>query len=93
MIILRETGVKDAAAIAEAIRGVVQESAVETDVAPIHVTASVGVCSQNTEQPLTKDALIEGADRALYRSKLDGRNRVTVWDPRFRFEESGTALL
>ncbi|MFK8793912.1 diguanylate cyclase [Planococcus plakortidis] len=40
------------------------------------LTVSLGVALSETEQPL--DELIERADRALYRSKKSGRNRVTV---------------
>jgi diguanylate cyclase (GGDEF)-like protein len=43
------------------------------------ITASFGLAIFNV-QARTVEALIDQADQALYRSKQDGRNRVTVWE-------------
>lgn len=48
---------------------------------PIHVTISIGVaiCQATArDDRLTVDALLDQADRALYGSKADGRNTVTL---------------
>ncbi|MDR2728700.1 MAG: diguanylate cyclase [Chitinispirillales bacterium] len=41
-------------------------------------TASFGLAVYDGNKPESKDALISRADKALYRSKRDGKNRVTV---------------
>lgn len=49
--------------------------------APIQVTVSIGVaiCQQTAgSAPVTVESLLDHADRALYGSKADGRNTVTL---------------
>jgi diguanylate cyclase (GGDEF)-like protein/PAS domain S-box-containing protein len=52
----------------------------ESDSTPITITSSFGVASIE-HQPETLAQLIDRADKALYRSKHTGRNRVTAWLP------------
>ena len=40
-----------------------------------HVTVSIGVATQNHDTPIDPVALLDEADRALYRAKSRGRNR------------------
>ncbi|MEM1090452.1 MAG: diguanylate cyclase [Pseudomonadota bacterium] len=44
---------------------------------PFHITASFGVATLR-EDDHTMDDLLQRADRAMYRSKRDGRNRVSL---------------
>lgn len=46
-------------------------------------TMSVGVASYSTDSPtdLSMEELMKRADQAMYHSKNNGRNRVTVYDP------------
>ena len=44
---------------------------------PLELRASFGLCLVSEETPLKET--IEQADRALYQSKSDGRNRLTLW--------------
>ena len=71
-LVLPRTNAEDALAIAERVRGAIEAL-------PDHprVTVSAGVATY----PLGASdaaALLVAADRALYASKADGRNRVTA---------------
>ena len=72
-IILPNTNEAGALHVAEALRRAI-ESATWEDRA---ITASVGVATMS-EGISTADELVDAADRALYRSKQAGRNRVTA---------------
>jgi len=45
-----------------------------------HVTVSLGVATRIPDRGVAHTMLIEEADKAMYRSKKDGRNRVTAWN-------------
>ena len=76
-ILLPETSVEKALEIAERIRRAVAERSVDvsTSSEPIHVTVSIGVASFPSDGA-DQNALIHQADLAVYRAKLQGRNRV-----------------
>jgi diguanylate cyclase (GGDEF)-like protein/putative nucleotidyltransferase with HDIG domain len=76
-ILLPETPVEKALEIAERIRRAVAERAVgvSTSSEPIHVTVSIGVASFPADGA-DQNALVHQADLAVYRAKLQGRNRV-----------------
>ena len=74
-VVLPETDAAGARAIAERLRAAVESTAHATDQGALRVTVSVGVATwpgggQNGDELLTT------ADRALYRAKQTGRNRV-----------------
>jgi diguanylate cyclase (GGDEF)-like protein len=75
-VILPETSLIDAVQVAERIRERINES-IYTGVG--HVTASIGVANYPTDA-LGKEDLVRAADRALYVSKHNGRNRVSYFD-------------
>ncbi|NLM16769.1 MAG: GGDEF domain-containing protein [Candidatus Riflebacteria bacterium] len=75
-VILPETTLEGAAAFAERIRKSVescQPDFVETE---NKITVSIGLASTSMTDCETYSELIEAADRALYRAKRAGRNRV-----------------
>ena len=78
-ILLPETGVEEAAEIAERIRAAVaaREVIVDTAPDPIHVTVSIGIAAYPTHADSRTD-LVHEADVAVYRAKVQGRNRVVV---------------
>ncbi len=47
----------------------------------IQVTASVGVTSYPQKQDVDADQLVRQADQAMYRAKLEGKNRYYQFDP------------
>ena len=44
------------------------------------LTISIGVSVFDANNPISAKELVEMADRALYQSKANGRNRVTLAD-------------
>lgn len=73
LIVLPETGLADAARLAERLR-----AAIAAHVFPVvgHKTASFGVSEISVEEG--SDDLMRRVDQALYRAKDKGRNRVEV---------------
>jgi len=71
---VNETG---SSRIAEAIRTAVEGLLVKFEELEIRVTISAGVAVA-TNDSITPDELLSQADVALYRSKKEGRNRVTL---------------
>ena len=77
VVVMPDTPLDQAQGIGERIREVIEEQlfSVLDGKQAIPVTVSVGVA--NADQTTTADVLFRRADRALYRSKHEGRNRVT----------------
>ncbi len=49
-----------------------------------HITVSIGIASMLPAEDAQEDELIARADKALYRAKEDGRNRVIIFTERFQ---------
>lgn len=79
-IILPGMGPDQALLVAERLRFAVEKHAGSAlrHIPDLRVTSSFGVCGLLPEM-LTPEELISRADDALYHSKRNGRNRVTVW--------------
>ncbi len=80
LLTMPHTGLHDAVRIAERLRAGIAELAIKTEDAgrTIHITASIGV-SELAAGSSVEDA-IDRADRAMYRAKTAGRNRIEVAD-------------
>jgi diguanylate cyclase (GGDEF)-like protein len=84
VILLPETNTQRARLLGERLRAVTENAPIVTDSASINITISVGVVgleASKNEQMITIDQLLDRADKALYHSKENGRNRVSVWNP------------
>ncbi|MBN1364721.1 MAG: diguanylate cyclase [Syntrophaceae bacterium] len=79
VVILPETDAKKAMMIAETIRASVAAVEIPHETKKLHVTISLGV-SAFPEHGGEKEALIRSADEALYTSKRNGKNRVTLYE-------------
>lgn len=80
-IVLPETGEFKALAVADRLRIRVAESPIETSAGLLPASASFGVCAINNpspEIPNLGERMMAAADMALYRSKREGRNRVSL---------------
>ena len=83
MVILPGTPVKTAADLAERLRKIVEDASFEVpaeldrEISALGVTVSIGVACFSQHTKAMQD-LIQGADKALYRAKHEGRNRVVI---------------
>jgi diguanylate cyclase (GGDEF)-like protein len=80
-IVLPDTGWFKALAVADRLRTRVNGSPIETSSGSLSITASFGVSavqSPSVEMTELPDRMMTAADAALYRSKRDGRDRVTT---------------
>jgi two-component system, cell cycle response regulator len=80
LIVLPETSREGAVSVAEKIRALMSATPFATRCDEVAVTASFGVASTGPSGPditLKVDALIRIADECLYRSKQEGRDRIS----------------
>jgi diguanylate cyclase (GGDEF)-like protein len=84
--VLRGTGEVDGALVAERLRAAVAVAEflhTKGDVVRrISMTVSIGVVTRTGGEIADSDALLDAADRNMYRSKAMGKNRVSVFGPR-----------
>lgn len=76
VVLLRGITVEDAVTCGERLRTAVESEVFECDGKRIPVTISVGVAGLSSGAEVGPEALHDAADRALYRAKNGGRNRV-----------------
>jgi diguanylate cyclase (GGDEF)-like protein len=79
ILILPDTPIAAAQKVADRVRQIVEAMPVDTPKGPISLTISLGVASTSNGQR-GLESLMASADRALYRAKNEGRNRVVVSD-------------
>ena len=78
--ILPDSTLQQSIFVADRIRMSIQDTTFDVQLAPLCLTASVGVARFSWEQNMTVDGFIKQADDALYRAKANGRNRVEFHD-------------
>jgi diguanylate cyclase (GGDEF)-like protein len=80
VIVLPETSLSDAVLIAERLRETVQTTCFPPPMEGLTVTVSLGVSTFPSVKVDCIDSLFRQADKALYRAKRHGRNRVEAMD-------------
>ena len=74
-LLCEETDAKGAQLLAERVRQELERTSFETELGKLKVTCSLGVATY-PEHARGREDLFEAADRALYKAKRGGRNRV-----------------
>jgi diguanylate cyclase (GGDEF)-like protein len=80
-VVLPQTDLAGAGVVAERLRSAIAGQPMQTTLAKVAITASIGVSSLQSSAPgaqVTVEGLLDQADRCLYASKDGGRNRVTL---------------
>jgi len=75
-IVLPDISVDDAVMVSERIRSSVEENKYKIENQLIDITTSIGLCFKYPSNSADYHDMIKYADKALYRAKNDGRNRV-----------------
>lgn len=68
----------DPKTVAENIRHEVESTPVKYKDNIIHVTSSLGVCIADSLDGVSIHTIVDMADKALYESKRNGKNQVSV---------------
>jgi diguanylate cyclase (GGDEF)-like protein len=77
-LVLPDTSPEELAGAAERLRATLDGEPIETDAGPLPVTASIGAAWTRSVSAGVEKLLYETADAALYDSKGNGRNQVTM---------------
>lgn len=82
VIVLPDTPIGGAQVIAEKIRHAVHQANIPHAASPFaRVTLSIGLAATQPDNEDSPQALVARADRALYRAKREGRDRVCRFNP------------
>jgi diguanylate cyclase (GGDEF)-like protein len=74
LVLLRDCSHQGAVACMERFRERIQDTPLETENRTISITVSIGLCHSNRK--MSSGELISQADKALYKAKKTGRNRL-----------------
>jgi diguanylate cyclase (GGDEF)-like protein len=81
LVAMPEAAIEEALQVGERIRSVVSRAPVQFGSHEISLNCSIGCAASYDTSSDNVNAFIQRADRALYRAKLCGRNRVEVEEP------------
>jgi two-component system cell cycle response regulator len=76
LVILSGASIEEVRRRAQRLCAVVEQTPVRTEACEVRVTTSIGAIEAPVHQPVIQSQLVKLADRALYRAKELGRNRV-----------------
>ena len=79
MVLLPNTGIAGAQNVAEKIRTTCEKMMYDDGHNSTTVTVSIGIASVKQNQLIESKEIMACADKALYQSKAEGRNRATVY--------------
>ena len=77
LVVLPGTRLDSAVNTAERIRIAIEQIPIRVERERVRVTVSIGAMAAAPGGPESVDALVDGADRAMYEAKHSGRNRVS----------------
>ena len=67
-------------AVSERLRLSVRDAPMDLETGPLALTLSLGVAFYDGREAVTAQVVVDRADRALYRAKRAGRDRVAQWE-------------
>lgn len=79
LLVLPSTHLAGALTVAERVWRTIGERPFEIGATSERITVSIGVALYPSRGVSNRDSLVKAADRALYRAKEDGRNRICVY--------------
>ncbi|HPC36688.1 MAG TPA: diguanylate cyclase [Candidatus Marinimicrobia bacterium] len=80
VVLLPETGEKEAFLVAEKIRATVAKREIAFEQSLARVTISIGIAQFNSTEMAEGTQLVDAADKALYQAKRSGRNKSVIFD-------------
>lgn len=79
-VFLADTSKEDAERVAQSLRSIVEGTELFYEGEVLRITISMGICMLDARRHNTLEELLLCADKALYRAKNSGRNKVVVYE-------------
>ena len=81
LLLLPETDSEGGLTVAEKLRTTIEEQKIQYQSKQLHITMTFGITS--CQEPNTPNECIKRADEALYRGKVEGRNRCIIYSKEY----------
>jgi diguanylate cyclase (GGDEF)-like protein len=75
---------EDAVIVTDRVRQKISEVPIQFENQSFRMTMSFGIASMYSDESITKEELLNRADKALYRAKSAGRNCCRIYQPRLK---------